>query len=488
MSKKKVLVFTLFAVPLLFVLLAGLGNIYHNPAYQQIYALSQPAAEQTLLLEETEFGTLYCFNNHQEGVVLLLDEEGQVLYERNYPFPFYQANLQGNSMFAAAEDSSGAVIHQLDIQTLTEVNQVHLGMSLQDILLFDFDAAGNSYLLTYFDTCTLMMMDSSGMFLGEIAYEKPISFLQIKDETLYVYSGENQTLTISTLNNSQLQREIQMPAKPFHILNFHWLITLDGEILDYSKDILSSPFTFPDQLHPFSFDVSEETQKIIWIENPQRAVHYDIKNDITSVYEIDSYSFYALAHHAAITGKDGLVYHTKLDSFEEKPIPTPSPTPLPIQTPAATQKPTPTPAKTPKPTPEPTTKPNIDELVLPEWAKKRENILFIPQGKTVKTIKDAFSPFTVTLYNHDNLPITAGTIRTGYAVTIENEKPYYFVVPGDCNASGTVNRADIIRVQNHLLGTEPLEDIYFIAADLDNNQIINTTDLILLSKLIKEKK
>jgi hypothetical protein len=55
------------------------------------------------------------------------------------------------------------------------------------------------------------------------------------------------------------------------------------------------------------------------------------------------------------------------------------------------------------------------------------------------------------------------------------------VVPGDINWSGTVNTADITVLQKHILGEAQLQGVSFAAADLDENGVLDTADLVLLA-------
>ena len=58
---------------------------------------------------------------------------------------------------------------------------------------------------------------------------------------------------------------------------------------------------------------------------------------------------------------------------------------------------------------------------------------------------------------------------------------YTVIVPGDINASGTVNTADMRLLQRVLVGETELTDTAALAADLNENGRPDAADLVLLA-------
>lgn len=65
------------------------------------------------------------------------------------------------------------------------------------------------------------------------------------------------------------------------------------------------------------------------------------------------------------------------------------------------------------------------------------------------------------------------------SVLIDDEL-YTVIVPGDINASGTVNTADMRLLQRVLVGETELTDTAALAADLNENGRPDAADLVLL--------
>ena len=70
--------------------------------------------------------------------------------------------------------------------------------------------------------------------------------------------------------------------------------------------------------------------------------------------------------------------------------------------------------------------------------------------------------------------------ETGMSVLIDDEL-YTVIVPGDINASGTVNTADMRLLQRVLVGETELTDTAALAADLNENGRPDAADLVLLA-------
>ena len=56
------------------------------------------------------------------------------------------------------------------------------------------------------------------------------------------------------------------------------------------------------------------------------------------------------------------------------------------------------------------------------------------------------------------------------------------VVPGDCNGSGSVTRADVRMGLDWVLEQFPVDDVFTRAADLNDDGALSAQDLVLLAR------
>ena len=73
------------------------------------------------------------------------------------------------------------------------------------------------------------------------------------------------------------------------------------------------------------------------------------------------------------------------------------------------------------------------------------------------------------LYTGSKTRITKGT--TLY-------KEYTNIVIGDINGDATINSADLLRIRQHLIGTNTLRGAYFLSSDINYDNEINSADLL----------
>jgi hypothetical protein len=60
------------------------------------------------------------------------------------------------------------------------------------------------------------------------------------------------------------------------------------------------------------------------------------------------------------------------------------------------------------------------------------------------------------------------------------------VVPGDLTGSGKVNKSAIRTMCRHIFREQLLEGMYFEAGDINGDGVVDTLDLLLLSKMLNK--
>ena len=78
--------------------------------------------------------------------------------------------------------------------------------------------------------------------------------------------------------------------------------------------------------------------------------------------------------------------------------------------------------------------------------------------------------------NNKQLLYTGGKTRITHGLDLYRE--YTNIVIGDINGDGTINSADLLKIRQHLLGTNILTGAYFLSSDINYDSTINSADLL----------
>lgn len=450
------------------LLLAGLARPYHNPAYIDIFTLSEGNLPQVLLYEETEYGVLLCFNDNGKGTVLLLNEaDGRVQVQREYGQPFYFASRQGGRVILVMDGSWDAEAHQLSLSDLNERQVLNLGFPSESLSLLDGDENGNLYLSPVGNENMLLGFSADNEFLGEWSFPDNLIFLQIRADTLFAYTDVGQWISAPLSDLSALTCAA-LPVRPGRILTEQYLLDADGMVRDYTDPDFPALYACPVPPSSYSFHTMDGQNRLIWADNAEMIQRADPAEDGES-YRIEG-SVQAVSAQSAIVQQDSRLCYVRLDSFE--PVP-----------PEEENSPS-EPESEPEPEPDPKPGGETGENARPEWLTQNGEYLYAPAGKTIKNLRDAFAPLPITVARETGELLPGGTLRTGFQISGGDGQSFTLIIPGDCNGSGTVNSADIKEAQKMLLGVSSCSWPCFMAADLDGDGEITTADLVLLSARI----
>lgn len=114
----------------------------------------------------------------------------------------------------------------------------------------------------------------------------------------------------------------------------------------------------------------------------------------------------------------------------------------------------------------------------------KDEYILVSQGFTVaKLYKNlGIAKSDLTVYKTDGTVLSQGTLGTGMKINFYG-KTYSIVIFGELTGEGNINSKDLKIMMKHLTGEEELSSLQKISADINQDGIINTKDLVLLSRM-----
>lgn len=433
-------------------------------------------------ITEDKDAQVLLYETYGESEILVYTGRTTVLYRPDgrsaeAPFNGQYAVLHGDTVTVFAETEEFLAVERFNAETLEETDLFALPVT-SGLRFAESDSAGRLYAVTYGAPSTLQVFDAAGEPLTEFIFEDKIFGIQTVDSTLYVLLSES-AVQISLAGNvptlSGTAFTYAPAARPYKLLGSDVYVNMQGEVRLFSGEewaedtIVTEAVLSGDMLYWLS-----DTSEVSRVCRGDKAEFFTLSGEAA-----------ALTANAAIIWQNGVLCRESFGTFVQ-PTPTPSPIPTPTPEPTATPKPSKTPkptatpksSTTPKPaaTPKPTATPDPDVT-----AKLRVSghILYAEPGVTAAKLRAAFPQAEVEVYTSSSAA-ASGRLKTGMSVLID-DKLYTVIVPGDINASGTVNTADMRLLQRVLVGETELTDTAALAADLNENGRPDAADLVLLA-------
>ena len=121
---------------------------------------------------------------------------------------------------------------------------------------------------------------------------------------------------------------------------------------------------------------------------------------------------------------------------------------------------------------------------------RSNNTIFLPPTTTFAVLRDSLNSTkdTIIMKNLSSAIINSGNLGTGYTVALQIDGSIVdkltIIVKGDINGTGTVNSRDVQLLYDQLNGSETLSDIQLLACDINSDELIDTSDLLLLKQQI----
>lgn len=341
-------------------------------------------------------------------------------------------------------------VQQFDADTLTETNFYGIQIEESNLNLLEIDTFNRVYAVEYDTPNTISIYDSAGSLIGSLDCGEMVQGIQILGDTLFIFLQET-CMTVSLDDNLpqvlQPAFSYSTSACPLYMLDETTYIDSTGFIYSTSGNILFD--TEQKAIHPNLIKLYGDI--LYWGTKDAAVFRCDLSDSTLARLELFG-TLKAISDTSAILLQDGTFYQVPYDEFIPVELPDPTPSPIP---------------------PLPPENPEISI---------ENTYLYASAGTTAATLKSALSPSEIQVYN-TAMHTVSGKLRTGWIATIDGTL-YTIIVPGDINASGTVNSADLRVLQSLLAENHTVADTQRLAADLNKNGSIDTADLVLCVKQI----
>ena len=423
------------------VLLTALWSGSIPAAADETEICEQPAGYQrrTLFFQQAGDRIWLAFSESDSAQAYCLDATGRVTRQESLPYPILSARAVGEDLYLQ-ELTDTFTIHQLGGETRTVS-----GWSTDRVTLWDISAAGTVYGVLSNQSTTLAT-DPTGSAARN--YGSRITFLQA--EALgqpVVAAGGQLYLGGKSISGSEPMGRIAADGT---------CLTVDLEVCRLSDSGLSTLYTPEGEPSYFCLDDAGRfyaaSGSTVTCTDPQGKSLGSVTLSAAPV---------ALCPAGALLLQNG---HFRFAAFGETFVPKLEPTPSPT--------PTPTPDPSISPSPGPSFPPEPDFPGGPSG-----EYFLVPAGTTVSDLRQLMWPQAVQITDARGNPLTWGTLATGMFMD-----DWPLVVPGDCNGSGSVTRADVRTGLDWVLEQFPVDDVFTRAADLNDDGALSAQDLVLLAR------
>lgn len=464
-----------------------------------LFVLAQPAEEPALLaFADTPSGPIYAVTDG--GETRIVTETGDV----STVFPASIAFFRGDLAVLLGETEGNVSLETFSLPSLSSSGPFGVlrgeegNFSLGSMLCWEADRFGRVYAVPREDPTQLLVFDEAGTQLEGRTFPESINRIEVFGDRLYLIffdRAESLDLTEDGFGESD-SFEFKSDRPPYRFLSDTVYINELGYLCEVGRE---EPF-FDTGIPPAGrYLVALADDVFYWYGERNTVFRQALDAEQAEFCTVPERPL-ALGENGALFYIDGEYLFTPYSDFTPAPTATPEPTSIPTPTavPTDTPKPTntPKPTSTPKPsssakptnTPKPSASPSPSNSPAPTPGPGRENLeftgefLYAPVDMSVAELRTALLPEDAEIY-FDSGKTASGDLRTGMAVLLE-EETYTVVVPGDINATGTVNTLDMRLAMRYLLGEDDLSPAAFAALDLTRDGEANTGDLVLLARAI----
>lgn len=389
---------------------------------------------------------------YTDGTTYIAAADGSRSAVTEYPGQY--AFLRAGVVTVASDLGDFFAVQRFDADTLEETTSLPgffpLEIAGEALSFLEADGFGRLYAVLFGEPNEIFVYDEAGSYTGSLLFAEPVRGMQVLDETLFVFfDGHGERIALSA-DFPQAEADVFPAAAdvPHKMLDAETYIDGEGSLCTTDGTVLLRTGT-----NPTAALTAYAGSSFFWASDPQTVSRFDTAGGAVALHPVDG-TLEALTGSAMLIRREGAFYRVPYGEFTQPATPTPTASPTPV------------------PTPDPE---HVEVAFSGPY-------LIVPAGTTAARLRDALAPADVEVYTK-NMAAAAGKLKTDQIAMVDGDL-YTVIVPGDLNASGTVNTADLRLFQRVLAGDAGLDDAALFAADLNGDGTAAAADLVLLSARI----
>ncbi len=462
--------------------------------------LNISVGSSTQLVPKKDEGYFLIQNQDQGTYIGLLSQQGYILQEQTFDTNYQEICYSEDYLYILMPESqskSSIITYNLSDTTAANYHITELSTALYS---FTASQDGTIYGVNYWDRYNLLAYTNvaeknSAQPISLNSFETSLDKLCTSPDNILYISCKNMTdiYTASTAQGLPYQFTLNqagknMPSFSPHTLTDNILFDLNGYL--YQMHPNESPlFT---QLSPTRYSnasVLTGTKILVSSESTDYLEEFDLNGASQNRYQITGECI-ALATNTKDTGillkQDESIYFvtlSELSSTEDLPDASES---------NSTSSTTNESDHESDPSSDPDTSSGYPHQLESDtfFIDRSNNTILLPPTTTFAVLRDSLNSTkdTIIMKNLSGTTINSGNLGTGYTVALQIEGSIIdeltIIVKGDINGTGTVNSRDVQLLYDQLNGAETLSDIPLLACDMNNDELIDTGDLLLLKQQI----
>lgn len=468
--------------------------------------LNISVGSSTQLIPKKDEGYFLIQNQDQGTYVALLSEQGYILQEQTFNIKYNEICYSADYLYILMSDSehkSSIITYHLSDTSVTNYQTTELSTALYS---FTASQDGTIYGINYWDRHSLLAYTN----VAAKNYALPIPLNTFEAPLDNLYTSPDDVLYVALKDITDVYTASTSQGLPYHFT----LNQTDTDIPSFSPHTLTNDILFDRNGYLYKLHTDQaplftllsntcytnacpltDTSILVSLESKEYLEELDFNGTIQDRYQIQGECI-ALATNAKDTGillkqEDSLYFITLSELSRIEDIPGSSePNSSEFHSVSSTTNES-------DHENDQSSHPDSSSSGYPYQLEsdtflidRSNNTIFLPPSTTFAVLRDSLNSTkdTIIMKNLSGTTVNSGNLGTGYTVVLQIDGSIVdkltIIVKGDINGTGTVNSRDVQLLYDQLNGSETLSDIQLLACDMNSDELIDTSDLLLLKQQI----